>query len=80
MDQEAKNRPTQVSQVVQEAKNLQTQLNQTSPPINMHPDFVAGADRRMVPSLIDAAAILDRRESFLAGRFGEFKPLIASHE
>ena len=29
---------------------------------------------------IDEEAILDRRESFLAGRFGEFKPLIASHE
>ena len=29
---------------------------------------------------IDEEAILDRRESFLAGRFEEFEPLIASHE
>ena len=28
----------------------------------------------------DEEAILDPRESFLAGRFGEFKPLIASYE
>jgi len=43
--------------VAQDAVKLQAQINQPDPAlINMHPDYVAGADRRRVPSLIDAAA------------------------
>ena len=45
------------NEVAQEAAKLQAQINQPDPAlINMHPDYVAGADRRKVPSLIDAAA------------------------